>query len=222
MKHSTPNPWSNITIHDTIADCDKPLINSLPSRIQSRIERRTLPEPYHGNPDASVYLLSGNPLANELDLRYITVPAYEKDIKDELLHINTDFLWLRTPETIVDVNGVPYPGYKYWKDRTKQLRAVKAMPNLFCIEAFPYHTLHANDFKAIGTLPSDQYTNEMIEDAIDSGKLIVLMRCKSHWLDRVPRLKTYNNAFDLNSNQSVYLTHGNMTDGCWQKLIANI
>ena len=222
MKHSTPNPWSNITIHDTIADCDKPLINSLPSRIQSRIDKRTLPEPYHGNPDASVYILNGNPLANELDLRYITVPAYEKEIKDELLHINTDFLWLRTKETIVDATGVSYPGYKYWKDRTKQLRAVKAMPNLFCIEAFPYHTLHANDFKAIGTLPSDQYANEMIEDAIDSGKLIILMRCKSYWLGRIPRLAAYNNVFELNSNQSVYLTRGNMPGVCWQKLVANI
>ena len=110
MKHSISNPWTNITIKDTIADCDKPLINSLPSRIQSRIEKRTLPEPYHGNPDASVYFLNGNPLANELDLKYITVPAYEKEIKDELLHINTNFLWLRTQETIVDTNGVPYPG----------------------------------------------------------------------------------------------------------------
>lgn len=55
MKHSISNPWTNITIKDTIADCDKPLINSLPSRIQSRIEKRTLPEPYHGNPDASVF-----------------------------------------------------------------------------------------------------------------------------------------------------------------------
>jgi hypothetical protein len=222
MIHSIPNPWTNITIKDTIADCDKPLINSLPERIQSRIEKRTLPEPYHGNPDASVYLLNGNPLANAHDLRYITVPAYEKEIKDELLHINTDFLWLRTKETIVDASGVPYPGYNYWKDRTKQLRAVKGMPNLFCIEAFPYHTLHTNDFKAIGTLPSDQYTNEMIEDAIDSGKLIILMRCKSYWHDRVPRLKEYDNVIELNSNQSVYLTHGNMPSTSWEKLLANI
>ena len=222
MIHSIPNPWTNITINDTIADCDKPLINSLPLRIQSQIEKRTLPEPFHGNPDASVYILNGNPLANDNDLRYITSPQYEKEIKDELLHLNTDFLWLRTRETIVEPNGVPYPGYKYWKDRTKQLRAVKAMPNLFCIEAFPYHTRHTNDFKAIGTLPSDQYTNEMIEDAINSGKLIVLMRCKSHWLNRVPQIKTYENVFELNSNQSVYLTSGNMSGGCWQKLLANI
>ena len=222
MIHSIPNPWSNITIKDTIADCDKTLINSLPSRIQSRIEKRTLPEPFHGNPEASVYILNGNPLANDNDLRYITSLDYEKEIKEELLHINTDFLWLRTPETIVDTNGIPYPGYKYWKDRTKLLRAVKAMPNLFCIEAFPYHTRHANDFKAIGPLPSDQYTNEMIENAIDSGKLIILMRCKSFWINRVPRLIKYDNAFELNSNQSVYLTSGNMPADSWQKLHANI
>ena len=62
----------------------------------------------------------------------------------------------------------------------------------------------------------------MIEDAIASRKLIVLMRCKSYWLDRVPELKKYDNVFELNSNQSVYLTPGNMPDGCWKKLLANI
>ena len=222
MNHSIPNPWLNITINDTIADCDKPLIYGLPSRKYSKIETRTLPEPFHGNPDASVYILSVNPLANDIDLNYVSSHAYQKEIKDELLHINTDFLWLRTPETIVDRNGNPYPGYKYWKDRTKQLRAIKAMPDFFCVEAFPYHTLHVNDFKSIGTLPSDQYTNEMIENAIDSGKLIILMRCKSYWLGRVPRLEHYQNVLELNSKQCAYLTPGNMSAAGWVKLINSI
>lgn len=222
MKHSVPNPWLNITINDTIADCDKPLIASLPSRKSSKIEKRTLPEPFHGNSDAPVYILSGNPLANAIDLNYISSPAYQKEIKDELLHINTDFLWLRTPETIVDANGNPYPGYKYWKDRTRHLRAIKAMPNVFCIEAFPYHTLHVNDFMSIGALPSDRYTNEMIEDAIDSGKTIVLMRCKSYWFKRVPRLEHYQKVLELNSKQCAYLTPGNMSATGWSELVKSI
>lgn len=210
MKHTVPNPWMNISIKDTIADCDKPIINSLPESIRSLIEDRTLPEPYHGDKDASVYILCGNPLAGEEDLKYIGMPNYEKEIVEELRHDNTDFLWLREDETIVDAQGNPYPAYKYWKDRTRELREVKPLPSLFCIEAFPYHTVHAADFMKIGSLPSDKYTNEMIQDALDSDKYIVIMRCKDYWFKRVPDLKKHGKLLELSSSQSVYLSRKNL------------
>ena len=212
MIHTIANPWVNITINDTIADCDKPVINALPAKVQSLIEKRTLPEPYHGDPDASVYILNGNPLAGETDINYITEPVYEKEIIEELMHINTEFLWLRNNEAIVDPNGVPYPAYDYWKKRTRELRMAKSRPSLFCIEAFPYHTLHSNDFQSVVSLPSDAYTNEMILDAINSDKYIVLMRCPGYWFNRVGRLKEYHRLITLNSNQNVYLTRKNMSN----------
>lgn len=55
------NPWLNISLSDTVADCDKPKINSLTTAVKSKIVLDTLPEPYHGDPEAKVYLLNGNP-----------------------------------------------------------------------------------------------------------------------------------------------------------------
>lgn len=227
MRLPIPNPWANITINDTIADCDKPVIKALPDKVKMHIEIRTLPEPYHGDPEASVYLLNGNPMAGDNDLHYIGQPAYQKEIKDELMHINTDFLWLRKNETIVDANGIPYPGYAYWKKYTKELRAAKNNPSLFCIEAFPYHTKHSSDFSSVCNLPSDGYTNAMILHAIRNNKYIVLMRCAKYWMKRVPELIDYPRLITLNTNQRIYLTRNNMskslpTQQAWDNFIASL
>lgn len=52
------NPWLNISLSDTVADCDKSVINSLTTAVKSKIVLDTLPEPYHGDPEAKVYLLN--------------------------------------------------------------------------------------------------------------------------------------------------------------------
>ena len=65
------NPWLNISLSDTVADCDKPVINSLTTAVKSKIVLDTLPEPYHGDPEAKVYLLNGNPGHSEKDLTFV-------------------------------------------------------------------------------------------------------------------------------------------------------
>lgn len=211
MNGSITNPWKDISINDTIAGCDKAVINALAPSVRALIEERTLPEPYHGNPRASVYLLSGNPLAGEDDLKYVGMPSYEKEIREELLHLDTEFLWLRDDENIRDASGNPYPAYRYWKSRTRELRETKPSASLFCIEAFPYHTRHAADFLKIGRLPSDAYIDAMIRDAMLKGKYIVLMRCRKQWFSRIPELEKYSRLLQLNSSQSVYLTRKNLS-----------
>lgn len=65
------NPWLNISLSDTVADCDKSVINSLTTAVKSKIVLDTLPEPYHGDPEAKVYLLNGNPGHSEKDLTFV-------------------------------------------------------------------------------------------------------------------------------------------------------
>ena len=205
------NPWLNLSIRDTIADCDKAFLNSLPKRVRDKFEFRTLPEPFHGDPDANVYILHGNPLSGENDLAYINVPAYEQELVDEMTLKNKDFLWLREQETIVDSNGNPYPAYAYWKNATKTLRNGKKSLSIFCIEAFPYHSLHSKDFEGIANLPSNQFTNDWILDAINKDKFIVLMRCERYWYKRVPQLQGYKNLLFRNTNRCPALSRNNFS-----------
>lgn len=228
------NPWSGIRLSDlTVANCDKSIITALPQDVITGIELRTLPEPFHGNPKANVYLLGGNPLAGDDDLRYAKIDdpvenyrnRYEKELCEELLGLNSDFVWLREPETVVDQNGIPYPGYKWWKQRVNQLRGCLPqrmqglLPSLvFAVELFPYHTKGVKDSSSIPKLESDKYTDALIYDAMASGKIIVVMRCREKWFSRIKGLNAYPNLIVLNSPQSVYISPGNMPAPDWAKL----
>ncbi len=221
------NPWLNISINDTIADCDKALINSLPQRVLAKFEFRTLPEPFHGDPEANVYILHGNPLSGSRDLAYLGVPEYEKEMVEEMSLINKEFLWLREKETIIDNQGLPYPAYHYWKDATKTLRNKNEKLSLFCIEAFPYHSAKTGDFQSIKNLPSNLFTNEMVVDAINKEKYIVLMRCKDYWYNRVPQLKGYNKLLFRNSNRCPALSRNNLctslpTQSQWDDFVSKL
>lgn len=207
------NPWLNISINDTIADCDKPFLHNLPKKLLSKFEFRTLPEPFHGDPEANVYILHGNPLSGSHDLDYLNVPEYEKEMVEEMSFKNKEFLWLRDDEIIKDQQGEPYPAYKYWKNATKTIRKENESLSLFCIEAFPYHSLHSNDFQNIKWLPSNEFANDYILKAIEEEKYIVVMRCKTYWYERVKKLKDYEpsgRVLFLNTNRRPFISQNNL------------
>lgn len=232
------NPWNGIRLSDlTVANCDKSIITALPTDVLSEIEVRTLPEPYHGNHDANVYLLGGNPMAGDDDLRYAQMDnpvdgyrnRYEKELCEELLGVNKDFIWLRDQETVVDQNGNPYPAYKWWKQRLNALRQSLPqrlqclLPSLvFAVEYFPYHTKNQKNIASIPPLKSDDYADSLIYDAMNSGKIIVVMRCLQKWLSRIKGLRSYPNLIMLHNPQSVYLSRGNMRPQDWAKLTDRI
>ena len=200
------NPWLNISLSDTVADCDKSVINSLTTAVKSKIVLDTLPEPYHGDPEAKVYLLNGNPGHSEKDLTFVgcgnaiqaasVLPngknafsnIYEKEICEELWHINKEFIWLRDPETVVNAIGESHLGYKWWKDRVRKLKKAcgcEISEKVFCIECFPYHTKHKMAFD----LPSGKYVDDFIYSAMEEEKVIVLMRSRREWFARIKGLE---------------------------------
>ena len=235
------NPWLNISLSDTVADCDKPVINGLSASVKSKLVLNTLPEPFHGNPGAPVYLLNGNPGHSAKDLTFAScgspIPAaglpngqnafaniYEKEICEELWHINKEFLWLRDEENVVNGNDEPYPGYKWWKDRFRKLTEAcksKISENVFCIEYFPYHTKKKMAFDRI-PLPSNEYADDLIQRAMGDDKIIVLMRSGREWFARIKGLENYSNLIRLNSCQNVSLSPGNMPESDWNELVSKL
>lgn len=238
-----PNPWLNISLRDTIANRDKSSVQALSQPEKDCLELRTLPEPFHGNPDAPVYVLGKCPTANYDDLNFVGccdgkptmvngklpngerlfVNTYERESCLELWHINRDFLWLRDPKTVKDNSDAPYPGYDWWRGKCKMLLeglGCELCEKLFAIEYFPYHVYPDSDrvITAAQPLPSNAYADALIRRAIKQGKPIVAMYYKTEWCDRIPELKNYPNLITLSNSTSAWLSPANVKDDGWNKL----
>ena len=59
-------------------------------------------------------------------------------------------------------------------------------------------------------LPSYDFTNELIEQAMKDNKMIIIMREKNRWLKRINGLASYHNLYTLKSPQCGYLTLKNI------------
>lgn len=88
------------------------------------------------------------------------------------------------------------------------MKAIGRMPNVFYIEYFPYHS--AGGFVFPDKLPSYDYSNWLVEKAMDEGKLIIIMRKEELWYKRIKRLEGYPNKLLLRNHQRVWLSPGNL------------
>ena len=123
-------------------------------------------------------------------------------------------------------HGGLHEGCEWWKSRTNELRKElgETPLNMFVIEFFPYHTKSTIKFPQ---LPSDEYRNQLLNDAMDANKLIVIMRGKSLWYDRSgdvgKRLKNnYKNKMLLFNPRNPYFTPRCIKDNNWKKLIQEL
>ena len=221
-----PNPWLNISWKDTIADCDKGIIYPLYCA-KKGIDIFKLPEPFAGNVEANVYLLNENPGNTHNNSFFGGDKNFEKVIRENLRHKHNDFFWLRPILTCK--NRVMHSGSIYWQDLTEQLRKAVGsdMLNIFDLEFFPYHSKSAFSFPL---LPSDEYRNYLLCQAMKDGKLIVIMRGASKWFGIEDKgvcgnplgqmLRNYPNKIILKNLRNPTLSPNNMSSSDWSKLVA--
>jgi hypothetical protein len=87
---------------------------------------------------------------------------------------------------------------------------------VMCVEHFPYKS---TKYKALGaTLPSQQYSFEIVREAIRQRKQIVVMRSERIWLESVPALRSYP-YIRLTNNQKPYLSRAQMTEEHFKRIL---
>lgn len=232
------NPWSDLinSKQPHIANCDVNAIKAMPPELQGCLKLELFPEPFIGNPDAKIYLLNGNPGFHENDKFFLKSQKYIKALKDTLELQANSFLYLDSGTCTF--NNITHPGYEWWKRHLKQLTQLTLPnePNVFNIEYFPYHSENMNELKKHwiekdGKLPSDDFSNKLVNEAMNAGKIIVVMRLRDYWYKRIPYLKTYSNLIVLNNPQSVHITPNNVrffvedtqkSQDNWDKIIKNV
>lgn len=204
MTELIENPWLNISWGNSIADIDKEYLAKL--SCSKKIQENTLPEPYTGDVRSNVYCLNLNP--GDACVCYDSEPQLKEKFTEYTLqtlrHDIDENMWFLLEGTA---------GQKWWQQKTKKLREDKEgkNPRMFVIEYFPYHSVKG--FRFPRELPSYEYSNHLIRQAMDEKKYIVIMRHRKEWLQRISGLEEYERLVYLNSPQNPCLTENNFKPG---------
>ena len=210
------NPWVSIVKGENIAECDLAYITEKYGSLSNYVHQikntyreaeltfDCLPEPYNGNPESKVYCLNKNPGKPDPcfngEQAFINASILNLQLKSE------SCFWA---ENIKNRCGKLHDGVDWLVKRTNELgKILNSHPDIFFIEYFPYHS--TKGFKFPKDLPSYEFTDALIEQAMKEGKLIIIMREKKGWLDRIDGLKDYPNLYCLNCAQGGYLTPNNI------------
>lgn len=201
------NPWLGISWSDPVASIDKVDLAKLP--FIGKLQLNTLPEPFTGDPNSQVYCLNLNPGGK--DELFESVPAFKSSYFDitqkNLCHELNEYMWFLLTE---------HAGYCWWRRITNQLRNdLGRNPRMFVVEYFPYHSEGKLDFP--DWLPSYEYSDELIRQAMEEGKYILIMRYKEKWEERLKRIvgepffNNYENLFYMNTPRTPWFTYGNIS-----------
>ena len=204
MTELIENPWLNISWENSIAEIDKEYLAKF--SCFKKIQKNTLPEPYTGDVTSNVYCLNLNP--GDACVCDDSEPQIKKEFEEYTLqtlrHEIKDNMWFLLKETA---------GYTWWQQMTEELRKYKKgkNPRMFVIEYFPYHTVKGAYFPR--KLPSYEYSNQLVRQAMAENKYIVIMRHRKEWLQRISGLEEYERLVYLNSPRRPYLTKNNFKPG---------
>lgn len=206
------NPWLNISWSNPVADIDKEFIEKEYCSIEAFEKKyesyglnllKCLPDPYSGNKDCKVYCLNMNP--GEPDPCFYMNKKFEEMTQKNLRHDVKDCFW---SEGLTGLCGKRHSGIDWMeKKMTGLTKVLGRRPNVFFIEYFPYHSKKGFTFPK--NLPSYEYSNELIREAINQDKLIIIMRSKTLWEKRIPELKTYPHVITLRSPAGGWLSPDN-------------
>lgn len=204
MTELVENPWLNISWENSIADIDKEYLTKF--SYFEKIQTNTLPEPYTGDVRSNVYCLNLNPsdacVCNDSEPQI--KKRFEEYTQKTLRHEINYNMWFRLKEAA---------GYTWWQQKTKELREYKKgqNPRMFVIEYFPYHLVKR--FRFPRELPSYEYSNQLIRQAMAENKYIVIMIHRKEWLQRISGLEEYERLAYLNSPLNPCLTKKNFKPG---------
>jgi hypothetical protein len=176
-----------------------------------------IPEPFVGKPDAPVVLLGNNPGANKPEaLADRCKPAFANRMRSNLLHQLSDdypFLYLDPDPDIA-------PRSRWWDRKLKHLycefgpdqnvaRSILAR-TILAIEYFPYVSKRFGHARL--SLPSQQYSFNLVRKAIERGAVIVLTRGRRRWEKAIASLDTYPRLIQLKEVQRAIISRNNCRD----------
>jgi hypothetical protein len=203
----TQNPWADLPLEPPyLAPSDGVVMERHPQAYE-RLRLDLLPYPYQGARDAEVLLLLANPGAGDLPSDYPAELLEER--RRALTFTNrvdprfaTETWWTKRMGPLIDAVG---------EDRVSR--------GTLSLEYFPYHSRRYRRFPEL--LPSQQYTFDLVREAIRASRLIVVVRQKRAWLEAVPELAE-TDYVEVKNPQSAYISPGNLRAEDFARLVTRL
>lgn len=199
------SPWLDLKPIFVLPEDFAAIINN---KNYSNLHLDTLPEQVIGGIDrAKVVFLLLNPGFSDTDITTnMALPG--------LLEANRN--------NLIDPYGSPFyyfgsgfeqtGGYKWWsrilnplikEGISKSILYEKIM----AIEYFPYHS---KNWKNMPQVPSQQYAYNLVKEAINRKKIIIIMRSKNLWFKEVPSLVSYEHKHVIKNPRNPVMSSANL------------
>jgi hypothetical protein len=199
-----------------------------------------IPEAFLGRPDAPLVLLgniAGVSETGDPPSPHRVAPAFLASMRNNLLHAPSNCPFVFFDPTLV-------PGSADWWDRKLKWILSEfgigdaAKPilanNLFNVEFFPYVSCSNRYDHDRVSLPSQDYSFNLVRKAtqqeavivlqdgerrgLEHGPVIAIRHGECRWLEKVPELKKYPRLVKLKSYQKGLITPNNCLDNGWQHI----
>lgn len=188
-----------------------------------------LPEPYLGDPEARVLLLSRNPGFHPDDASAHGQADFRAACRANLAHQA-----FGRPFYLLDPSFQETPGGQYWRQKlgyvaervrraigAKEIEAAwqAVAQGVLCVE---YHGYHSPLYRSLGaTLPTQRYGFALVAGAVRRGAVVLALRSVRDWIEAVPELQGCEKFFRARSPQNVTVTPRNCPEG-WYSVIEGI
>ena len=210
------NPWQDFKYSDFMVNKLDELAFHEHNRIASKQFKFIpflTPEPWIGNPEASVVILLANPGATKENIAGVWE---ENPFRHELSIANLHGEQMKYPHYFLDPRLKDDPGGKWWRKALGTLIAESSLEqvanSVMSLEALPYHS--GNFALPPIPIPTQEYTFQLLRDAMARQAFIVIYRQPQYWLSNVPELAEYvHKTSEPNTTQRVWITPGNLKNG---------
>lgn len=196
------NPWVRVpTEKPFVLEEDRTSVETFNKRVGPDSNRflqidKLLPEPFIGDPNAPVLLLSNNPGFGDGWQERAKPPIAER-ARDNLHHRPSGYpLYYLAPDGQTN--------RRWWQRKLKHLikrfSAEVVSRSVTNVVYFPYPSKRYGHDGIV--LPSQEYGFHLVRQAIRRDAIIVLMRRDQRWLDAIPELNSYKRRFQVLNTQN--------------------
>jgi hypothetical protein len=206
------NPWKALEISKSMVhDLDREAFDLHNSRVTRdyRFLDQLAPEPWIGNKSANLLVLLANPGATRGDVAGKRQKGADRINELSIQNLRGEIK--EFPHFFFNPELEGTDGHTWYAKRFRHLIEATSVETVskktLSCELVAYHSFSWK--KPRKMFPTQEYTNQLVAQAMDRGAVILIGRGKSDWFKNVPGLERYKKYYQPSSSQCSYISPKN-------------